>query len=579
MDRLTGQRVNIGRRMLGMLLLLFLLPCPAPAADAPTTAAWREVQAGDTPARILDAYRHGELNRFDPTLLHAIPRRGLGTWVVIQPQAPLIRDERVLSITPPPLVPVTLYDAQGGSQTLALDDFAAPAHGHGRLSYRITDAQPANAPLLLKFEPTLSSTGPVRFELQSWSDFLRTDARWLVFASACFGVMAAMGLMALCLALMLRDATFGWYAGYIFCYGVIQGIQSGYLFHPLELQWLSGTAALIGPTAAALSVAFAAVFVTRFCELQRFAPLLYGPTLALAVGMPLVILLRSSHVDVLEQAAQALLNPLLILGSVLLLLAGGVSGARGSRRAWYFLVGWTPLLGLTAMTSAQVNGAMPDVEWLSDACLAAGAFQAFVLSLGLADRALAMRHDSNVVRELADVDALTQVLNRRAWSERLSDMLTQHESLPMALLFLDLDHFKTLNDRQGHAAGDRALVAVADSLRHELRPQDALGRWGGEEFVAVLRGVDQQQAMQIAIRLCRRVHRLEIPVNEEQLLLSISIGVAMRQAEDTVESLVERADHAMYRAKLQGRNRVRLDEKLEERMVREWPRAVETRDR
>ncbi|TBR39713.1 MULTISPECIES: GGDEF domain-containing protein [Dyella] len=574
MNRLTGQRVNNAwRRMLGMLLAL-LLPMPLIAANAPLGAGWRDVRPGDSPDRVLEAYRRNELNSFDPNLLHQVPRAGLGTWVVIQPQAPLLREERVLSITPPPLSSVSLYRADGSVETLALDDFSAPAHGHGRLSFRLTDDQPANAAVLLKFEPALSAA-PVRFELQSWSDYLHSDARWLVFSSACFAIMAAMALMALCLALMLRDATFGWYAGYILCYSLIQGMRSGFLFHPLEIEWLAGTAGLIAPTAAALSVAFAAVFVTRFCELPRFAPLLHAPTLALAVGMPLVVLLRSSHIDVLEQAGQALLNPLMILGAALLLLAGGLSGARGSRRAWYFLVGWTPLLGLTAMTSAQNSGAMPDVEWLGDACLAAGAFQAIVLSLGLADRALAMRHDSNVVRELADVDALTQVLNRRAWSERLEHLLGQHDGQPMALLFLDLDYFKTLNDRQGHAAGDRALVAVADSLRHELRPQDALGRWGGEEFVAMLRGVDQQQAMQIAIRLCRRVHRLEIPVNEEQLLLSISIGVAMRQADDTVESLVERADHAMYRAKLQGRNRVRLDEKLEDRMVREWPRAVE----
>jgi diguanylate cyclase (GGDEF)-like protein len=184
-----------------------------------------------------------------------------------------------------------------------------------------------------------------------------------------------------------------------------------------------------------------------------------------------------------------------------------------------------------------------------------------------------MRHDSDVVRELADVDALTRVLNRRALSESLQDALGASDE-PIALLFLDLDCFKALNDSQGHHAGDCALVAVAAALRHELRPQDLLGRYGGEEFLAVLRGVELPLAIHVATRLCRRVHRLEIPVDERQRLLTVSIGVAMRRSDDTVESLVERADHAMYRAKLEGRNRVRVDEKLLACSSRERAAAV-----
>jgi diguanylate cyclase (GGDEF)-like protein len=154
-------------------------------------------------------------------------------------------------------------------------------------------------------------------------------------------------------------------------------------------------------------------------------------------------------------------------------------------------------------------------------------------------------------------------------------------SRPIALLFLDLDHFKLLNDYQGHNTGDRALVAVAKSLLAELRPGDLLGRYGGEEFVALLDGASAQQAMQVATRLCRRVHRLEIPVNKNAQLLSISIGVAMRQDGDDVESLVERADQAMYDAKLNGRNRVSLyaGSKLMNVSARRLLHVVETRER
>lgn len=526
-------------------------------ASTSLNGAWREVRAGDTPQTVMDEYHAGLLKSFDPSLLQRFPVNGAGSWVVIAPQPPWDNTERTLTIYPPTLGAVTVY-AHGEQQTLALDDFSAPTHGHGRLAWQVPADMPASMPILLRFEPSSTLSAPVRFHLQPSSEYVKQDARWLVFSSACFAVMLAMVLMALCFALMLHDVTYAWYAGYILCYTLIQGIQTGFLFHPMEWEWLAGTALLAGSAAVALSVAFASLFMMRFCELQRYAPLLRVPIMALAVGMIQLVLMRSSRIPLLVEVAQILLNPLLMIGAALLLVAAIIAAARGSRQAWFFLAGWTPLLLLTALTSAQVNGALPQLDWLNDASLAGGAFEAVVLSLGLADRALRLRHDRDIVRVLADHDALTNVLNRRAWTERASALLSDGSPRPIALLFLDLDHFKLLNDRQGHNTGDRALVAVAKALATELRPGDLLGRYGGEEFVALLDGTQAQQAMHVATRLCRRVHRLEIPASNESLLLSISIGVALRREGDDVESLVERADQAMYDAKLNGRNRVSL---------------------
>ncbi|MFI4958778.1 MAG: diguanylate cyclase domain-containing protein [Lysobacterales bacterium] len=540
-----------------LVLSILWLGLGAAHAATPLNGAWREVRANDSAQVVLAEYRAGQLKSFDPSLLQRFPRSTAGSWVVIAPQPPWDNGERVLTIYPPPLSTATVF-ANGGTQPLALDDFSQTSHGHGRLAWRVPTNLPGSAPVLLRFEPSPTLSAPVRFQLQPWDEYLQQDAQWLVFASACFAVMLAMVLMALCFAMMLRDVTFAWYAGYIFCYMLIQGIQTGFLFHPLEWSWLSGMAPLAGPAAVALSVAFASLFMMRFCELQRYAPLLRVPIVALAVGMIQLVLMRCSQIGLLVDVAQNLLNPLLMIGAALLLVAAIVAAARGSRQAWFFLAGWTPLLLLTAMTSAQVNGALPQLDWLNDASLAGGAFEAIVLSLGLADRALGLRHDRDIVRALADHDALTNVLNRRAWSERASTLLTSGPPRPIALLFLDLDHFKLLNDRQGHNAGDRALIAVAQALTTELRPSDLLGRYGGEEFVALLDGTTPQQVMPVATRLCRRVHRLEIPVGDESILLSISIGVAVYRDGDDVESLVERADQAMYEAKLSGRNRVCL---------------------
>ena len=536
------------------------------STGAPLRGAWREAVRGDTPSQIMDAFRHGGLKPFNPSMLQLFPRDALGSWVVLQPEPPDTNEERVLSIYPAPMGSITLLDGKGPPRTLALDDFSAPLHGHGRLAFRLTVDRGQAAPILLKFEPSNTLSAPERFELQSLDDYLQADADWLTFATACFAVMVAMALMALCFAIMLRDMTFAWYTGYMLCYVIVQSIQTGFLFHPLGISWLAGSELLVGASATALSVSFAALFVSRFCDLPRYAPVLRAPVIALGIGMPLIVLLRCSQIPALEEMAKVLVNPVLILGALLLLLTALIAGVRGSRPAWFFLLGWTPLLVLTAMTSAQVTGALPTLDWLNDASIGMGAFEAIVLSLGLADRALTIRRDRDSVRVLADRDALTNLFNRRAWTEAANRMLDEamQQHQPIALLFLDLDHFKVLNDRQGHSAGDRALVAVSEVLTSELRPSDLLGRYGGEEFVAMLYGVNQEQAMHVATRLCRRVHRLEIAVDQKDLLLSASIGLAMRSLGDTLESLIERADQAMYYVKLNGRNHVHAFERRAE---------------
>lgn len=531
----------------------------AHAAPMPLNGAWRVATASDTPQSVMAEYEAGELQSFEPMMLHQFPRNPLGTWVVIAAQPPWNNEERVLTISPPSLGAVSIFE-NGQTHRLALNDFGSSEHGHGRLSWRIPIEQPASKPILLRFEPSATLSGPVQFRIEPEAEYRHRDAQWLAFASACLAVMLAMVLMALCFGLMLRDVTYAWYSGYILCYALIQGVQTGFVFHPLQWQWLADKPWLVGSAAVALSVAFASLFMMRFCELQRHARLLRMPIMALSVGMIQLVLMRCSGIPLLVEVAQVLLNPLLMIGAALLLIAAVVAAARGSRQAWFFLAGWTPLLLLTAMASAQVSGALSQLTWLNDGSLAAGAFEALLLSLGLADRALQLRQDRDTVQVLADQDSLTDALNRRAWSQRASELLASDSSRPMALLFLDLDHFKLLNDRHGHNSGDRALLAVSSTLKAELRPTDLFGRYGGEEFVALLDGTAVEEASQVATRLCRRVHRLEIPVRDEQQMLSVSIGVAMRRNGDTLEALVERADKAMYRAKLLGRNRVCVDE-------------------
>jgi len=164
------------------------------------------------------------------------------------------------------------------------------------------------------------------------------------------------------------------------------------------------------------------------------------------------------------------------------------------------------------------------------------------------------------LEELAYVDTLTKLANR-AYSEiELSSRLEEHRryGVPFGVLFIDIDHFKAFNDTWGHELGDRVLRFVADTFTANSRPFDTFGRWGGEEFIAILRNIEAGDLEKLAERYRRAVEAAYIVHDDEQLHVTISVGATIVGAEDTPESLVTRADRMLYVSKDGGRNRVTL---------------------
>lgn len=158
-------------------------------------------------------------------------------------------------------------------------------------------------------------------------------------------------------------------------------------------------------------------------------------------------------------------------------------------------------------------------------------------------------------------DSLTPVNNRRALMEALALEFQRSRRYrhPFALLFLDVDHFKDINDRHGHAFGDQVLLHVVQLARGLIRPPDIIGRYGGEEFVIGLVECDQAGALQIAERIRLKIAQDQIAWEHHVTAVTVSIGVVMLSPEiDQVETLISRADQAMYHAKRRGRNRVEL---------------------
>ena len=159
------------------------------------------------------------------------------------------------------------------------------------------------------------------------------------------------------------------------------------------------------------------------------------------------------------------------------------------------------------------------------------------------------------LRRLANIDGLTGALNRTTFMASAQDLLEQGRTL--TALMLDVDHFKAINDRYGHAAGDYALQQLVAMHQAEIRDKDLLGRLGGEEFAVVLPVCSPNEATAVAERLRRRVAQTRLIIGDNKFTMTVSVGVAVRQQADfKIDQVIARADTALYQAKASGRNRV-----------------------
>lgn len=164
------------------------------------------------------------------------------------------------------------------------------------------------------------------------------------------------------------------------------------------------------------------------------------------------------------------------------------------------------------------------------------------------------------IEEMASTDKLTGLLNRHAFTILIEKLMAElrRDPRPTALLMIDIDHFKDINDQYGHLSGDTVLERVAKTLQQGLRASDLAVRWGGEEFLLVLKGCDIDEAKRIAENLRLAVAGAPIAIPGENIPVSISIGVAELGKDELPDQTIDRADAALYRAKQAGRNRVEI---------------------
>jgi diguanylate cyclase (GGDEF)-like protein len=432
-----------------------------------------------------------------------------------------------------------------------------PTFSHDSVVYPLPPGLDPQQPIYLALgDPGQSQ--PIRVSITDRAGYRAGDLWHVRISTFLASVQVSMVLVILCFWIVLRDRMFVYFIVYVGAQVLYDMSVSGELYALPGAALLSPLGYHTGQCMAALAAAFSIWFILEFAELRRYTPRLAAVLAALR--WPFLALAAMIWIPQFRPDAWLpnTVNLLLIASTVFALASSWLAWRRGNRQAGFFLLSWIPLLALTMARVVQLIAGLPLPAWLEYGFPGSMAWAAVIITAGLADRTLQVRHERDRATHMAQFDPLTGVFNRRAIMDRLADAWrgTQNPAEPLAVLFLDIDHFKQINDNSGHAAGDDCLCAVTEAIRAELGRADQAGRYGGEEFLIVLRGDSARMAARVAERIVARAAALRVQAGEQLIALTVSIGVAMRDATvEDIEALVERADTAQYRAKAEGRNR------------------------
>jgi len=421
----------------------------------------------------------------------------------------------------------------------------------------------ATSALYVRIVPPGAGYGIPRFAVSTLDDILHAENNRARIISLAFGALAAMAVASFLFWLVLQERAFILYSTLF----VLQALYVAY-FSGQGFEWpgLSAATPLTHYTwnvLSALSGAAACLFVRDIADLRRVMPRNYAVFGWLAGAFVLLTFANLIKLIGFEDSVNNVGNVLFLGAAVYTLVVAFVAWRRGSRPAGWFLLAWTLLEAFTIATTMRL---LMNASEENDSVVYLGlplsmVAASLLIALGIADRLREQRRALSEAERHAKIDALTGVLNRRSLVERLDAACARARArgLPISLLFIDLDHFKEINDSFGHQAGDACLSAIIPPIQAELRQSDVIGRYGGEEFVVILSSADTAAAHPIAQRILERVASVRVEGYGEPIALTCSIGVATSDMLGVWgEHLIAQADAAVYQAKRSGRNRVEV---------------------
>lgn len=503
------------------------------------------------------------------------------------------------TFTYPSLDKLTLYieDSHGVRQLHSGDmvPLAERALVHRQAVFPLDLAAGDMTTLWVRVESQGSMT--LQNQLLSNDDFVLSTAQHYLAPALYFGALLALAGYNLLLYMVLREKVFLWYVLFVLCFGAgsasLNGLGAIYLWPG----WpeLSNRMLPLGFTGASL---MAVLFTRAFLDTARFSPLwdkFLRPMAWLMAASLLAVFIMS-----VQQAliVMSLIGILIVLVLTLCAIQSVLNRAPGAR---LFALAWSMLLLGTIVMSLRNLGMLPSNFFTINAMQLGSALEMLLVSFGLAARfnQLKLQHSSaqqqmldaqqqlvQQLREhenqlaqkvtertseleamnvrlqlLATTDPLTGLANRNAMYQQLHQAIARakRQRSSLALLYLDLDGFKTVNDRLGHLVGDKVLYEASERLREAVRESDVICRIGGDEFLLICEGLSRGAVLvQLTQRLLKQMQQ-PFYHGIEQISIGVSIGVAISSGGETAaEALIDAADRAMYDAKAAGKNCVQL---------------------
>jgi diguanylate cyclase (GGDEF)-like protein len=396
-------------------------------------------------------------------------------------------------------------------------------------------------------------------KLAELDSYLQQSTRLKAIFVACATALLLMALLATGFQRGFGDGAYGYLALFAaFSAAYVMSVSGeAYLLPGGEL--ISHVSSPIDRSIAGFALVFSLLFIIRFLRLDLRRPWSRRLFLAL-ICIQIVLILCNWLQSPNPHPILALASNVLILIAVPVVLFEAIKALREKMKSGLFvLLAWTPSLLTLVVWIASLQGWLHWQVDLMPWIFVGLVLQLAVLSFGLAEEGYRLRWERDQAESKADRDPLTGLLNRRALDRRLRELTAtaDHKGEPLTLVFLDLDHFKQINDTLGHAIGDDCLRHVAQLLETSLRTSDPVARYGGEEFVLVLPGLDIPGAAALAETIRARLESTPLPTEGGPIQLHASLGLSRWQnGHDRMEDLLARADQALYRAKSEGRNRV-----------------------
>ncbi|MFC3094383.1 sensor domain-containing diguanylate cyclase [Alteromonas sediminis] len=379
-----------------------------------------------------------------------------------------------------------------------------------------------------------------------------------------YGIMLALGLYNLILFFLIRQPEFGLYSGYLFGFVANSLSYTGQIhavftpdFGPYFQDWMDISLMV---TYSVLGLHFARTLLRT----RHYAPGLDKFTFWVATlipcGMALGALLSNLYISMI---LAFILNTSFVF---LFMVLGYRAYQEKVNLALFFFISSVTAAACICISTAAVAGLLPLNDITFKLIEVGMAFEAIVLAVLLGDRFRSTQRKHERAERFARTDELTQVLNRRGF-RLLADAVWRELSVRdnAAVVLLDIDKFKAINDTYGHGEGDRVIHEVASRLRSVARDGDIFARWGGEEFIVLLINTDIEQARFQAERLRKSIETAQFEIMQSKVPITVSVGVAgsnkglfegLPLSQQPLEKIISKADKALYEAKNSGRNQV-----------------------